>query len=298
MLFHLKPARRKVMSRVAFVTDTTCNLPDELTRRYNVHLVPVYVIFEDKSYKDYVEMPPAEFYRRLVEYKAAGKMPTTSQPSPEDFRAMYAALATQGYTDILSVHLTSKSSGTYQSAAIAAGMMTDVRVHVVDTLTTSMQMGFMLIEAMDAINAGKTIEQAIAIIEGVKARSCLYFTVTDVEHLAASGRTEGAEKATEAAVSVKPVIGVLDGVPKAIGAERSQRAALEKVIAAVRERMGTGHIKRLAIVNGNIAEKAAQWSAEAAQALGFDGQPYVVDFGPGLAVHFGPGLLGIAAQWE
>ncbi len=153
------------MSRVAFVTDTTCNLPDELTRRYNVHLVPVYVIFEDKSYKDYIEMPPAEFYPRLVAYKAAGKMPTTSQPSPEDFRAMYASLAAQGYTDILSMHLTSKSSGTYQSAAIAAGMLTDVRVHVVDTLTTSMQMGFMLIEAMDAIEAGQSVEQAMALIE-------------------------------------------------------------------------------------------------------------------------------------
>ena len=286
------------MSRIAFVTDSTCNLPDDLIRRYDVQIVPVYVIFGAQSYKDYVEMPPAEFYRRLAEFKAAGSMPTTSQPSPQDFRVVYAALAEQGFTDILSIHLTSKSSGTYQSAVLAAGMVNNVHVHVVDTGTTSMQMGFMLLDAIHALESGRSIAEALKIIEEDKAHSCLYFTVTDIEHLAASGRTEGAEKATESAVSVKPIIGVLDGVPKAIGAERSQRAALEKVLAVARERVGAGHVKRLAIVNGNIADKAAQWAVDAARTLGFDGQPYIVDFGPGLAVHFGPGLLGVAVQWE
>ncbi len=287
------------MTRVAYVTDTTCNLPDELIQRYHISVVPVYVIFDGQSYKDYVEMPPTEFYRRLAQYRAAGKgMPTTSQPSPEDFRATYTALATQGCTDIISIHVTAKSSGTCQSAQLAANMLSNVKVHVVDSTTTSMQMDFMLFEAIDVIDAGGSVESALAAIEQVKARSCLYFTVTDIEHLIASGRTEGAEKATEAAVSVKPVVGVLDGVPKAVAAERTQRAALQKVLDLVSDRIGTGRIKRLAIVNGNIPDKAAQWSVEAAQALKFAGQPYIVDFGPGLAVHFGPGLLGVAVQWE
>jgi DegV family protein with EDD domain len=287
------------MTRVAYVTDTTCNLPDELIQRYHISVVPVYVIFGGQSYKDYVEMPPAEFYRRLAEYRAAGKgMPTTSQPSPEDFRAMYTTLAAQGYTDIISIHVTAKSSGTCQSAQIAANMLSNVKVHVVDSTTTSMHMDFMLFEAIDVIDSGGSVEEALAAIEQVKARSCLYFTVTDIEHLVASGRTEGAEKATEAAVSVKPVVGVLDGVPKAVAAERTQRAALQKVLDIVSGRIDGGRVKRLAIVNGNIADKAAQWSIEAAQALKFTDQPYIVDFGPGLAVHFGPGLLGVAAQWE
>ena len=105
------------MSRVAFVTDTTCNLPDELVQQYGITVVPIYVTFGTESYKDYVEMPPDEFYRRLAEFKAAGLgMPKTSQPSPEDFRAVYAALAEQGYSDIISIHVTAKSSGTCQSA--------------------------------------------------------------------------------------------------------------------------------------------------------------------------------------
>ena len=162
------------MSRIAFVTDSTCNMPDELVRQHNITVVPVYVIFGDTSYKDYVEMPPAEFYSRLSEYKAAGKgMPTTSQPTPEDFRAAYAALAEKDYADIISIHVTAKSSGACQSAQLASGM-----------------------------------------------------------------------------------------------------------------------------VDGNIPDKANEWAARAARSLNFDGQPVVVDFGPALAVHFGPGLLGVAVQWE
>jgi len=287
------------MSRIAFVTDTTCNLPDELRRRHDITVVPVYVIFGESSYKDYVEMPPAEFYRRLAEQKAAGRgMPTTSQPTPEDFRAAYANLAGQGFSDIVSIHVTAKSSGTCQSAQLASTMVSGVNVHVVDSATTSMHMGFMLLEAIQAAAAGGSPTDALAAIERVKSHSCIHFTVTDIEHLAASGRTEGHEKATEAAVSVKPIVSVVDGVPKALGAERTQRAALQKVLELTTQRVGQGRVKRMAVVNGNIADKASAWGAEAAAALSFDGQPFIVDFGPALAVHFGPGLLGVAVQWE
>jgi DegV family protein with EDD domain len=288
------------MSRIAFVTDTTCNLPDDLVQAHNIHVVPVYVIFGEKAYKDYVEMPPAEFYRHLAEYRAAGKgMPTTSQPTPEDFRSVYSALAAEGYTDIISIHVTARSSGTYASADLAKKMLTeDVKVHVVDSETTSMHMDFMLLEAIQAAGSGGRVEDALQAIERVKAHSCIYFTVTDLEHLVASGRTEGHEKATEAPISVKPVISVIEGVPKALGTERTQRAALQKVLDLTRQQMGDSRPVRLAVVHSNIANKAAEWAPEASRALGFTGEPYIVDFGPGLAVHFGPGLLGVTVQWE
>ena len=288
------------MSKIAFVTDSTVNMPREMVQAYGIHVVPVYVIFGEESLKDYVDISPEAFYKRLAQYKQeTGNMPTTSQPSPDDFRKAYETLAAQGYTDILSVHLTAKASGTYQSAELAASMVADkVRVHVVDTETTSMSMGFMLIEAVEAVRAGGGIPEAIAAIEAAKAKTCLYFTVTEVEHLAASGRTQGAKTATQAAVQVKPVIGLLDGVPKAIATERTYRAALKRVLNLVQEAAQGAPIKRLAVVYGGIPEKAAAWATEAATALDFQGEPIVTDFGPALAVHFGPGLLGLAAQWE
>ncbi len=288
------------MSRIAFVTDTTVNMPPDLTQVYGIRVVPVYVIFGDESLKDYVEIPPEAFYRRLAEYKqATGNMPTTSQPSPEDFRQAYLDLAEQGYTDIISVHVTAKASGTCQSAQLAASIVKDkVRVHVVDSESTSMQMGFMLMEAVEAVRAGGGVKEALAAIESVKAKSCLYFTVTEVEHLTASGRTQGAEAAAQAAVQVKPVVGLLDGAPKAVATERTYRGALKRVLALVQKDAQGAPIRRLAVVHGGIEEKAIAWSKEAAETLGFEEEPLVVDFGPALAVHFGPGLLGLATQWE
>ena len=287
------------MRKVAFVTDSTCNMPEDLLQKHRIRTVPVYVIFGGQSYRDYFDMPPAMFYQQLAEYKAAGKgMPTTSQPTPEDFRVVYEELAKQGYTDVLSVHLTSKSSGTYQSAVLAASMVSTIKVHTVDTMTTSMAMGFMLLEAIEVIGKGGSLEDAIAKIERMKAHSSLIFTVTDVEHLVASGRTEGSEKATDAVIAVKPIVSVIGGAPKAVGTERTQGAALQKVLDLTREQMAGAKLTHLAIVNGNIADRAMKWSPEAASALGFTGQIPVVDFGPALAVHFGPGLLGVAAIWE
>jgi DegV family protein with EDD domain len=286
------------MPRIAYVTDSTCNMPEDLIEKHAITIVPVYVLFGDQSFKDYVELPPSEFYRRLIEFKAAGKgMPTTSQPTPEDFRLAYNALAQQGYTDIISIHVTAKSSGTYQSAELARTMVDGVKVHVVDSTTTSMHMGFMLLEAIQTVASGGGVGEALAAIDRVKAHSCIYFTVTDLEHLVASGRTEGHEKVTDTVLSVKPLVTVTDGVPKAVGAERTQSTALAKVLELTRTQMGEARPLRVAVVNGNIGEKASAWAAEAATALGFEGQPYVVDFGPALAVHFGPGLLGVTVQW-
>ena len=197
----------------------------------------------------------------------------------------------------MSIHVSAKASGTVNSASVARDMVPGATVHVVDSTSTSMHMGFMLIEAIEVAARGDSVEEALAAIENTKAHSCLYFTVTEVEHLASSGRTEGAEKATEAAVSVKPIINV-DGVPKAVGAERTQKAALAKVLELTKARIGDARVKRLAVVNGNVPDKAAEWAKEAAAALGYMGDPLIVDFGPALAVHFGPGLLGVAAQWE
>jgi fatty acid kinase fatty acid binding subunit len=286
------------MSRIAFVTDTTCNLPDPIIQSQHIAIVPVYVIFGDQSYKDYVELQPVEFYRRLIEYKAAGKgMPTTSQPTPEDFRVCYAGLAQQGYTDIISIHVTAKSSGTCHSAELAGTMVEGVNVHVVDSTSTSMHMSFMLFEAIEAVTHGGGVTEALDAIERVKGHSCMHFTVTDLEHLTSSGRTEDHARATEAPISVKPIIAISEGVPKAVGVERTQHLALDKVLNLTRAQIGAAKPLRLAIVNGNIPQKASQWAEEVCARLGYEGEPYIVDFGPALAVHFGPGLLGITVQW-
>ena len=283
------------MSNVVLMTDTTSNMPPEWAERYGITVVPVYVIFGDTSYKDYVEMPPAEFYRRLAE---AEEIPKTSQPTPADFAEAYRRAQEAGADEVIGVYVTAKSSGTCTSAQMAADMVKGLKVHVVDSATTSLPMSWMLVEAAKVLEAGGSTEDALAAIEKVKANNALIFTVTEVEHLAASGRTVGAERVTQAQVKVKPIVSLVDGVPKAIATERTQRAALAKVIDLVKERLGGRKLKGLGVVNGNIPDRARRYAAQVKEAFDFDGEVTIVDFGPALAVHFGPGLLGVAAYWE
>ena len=227
------------MSNLALVTDSTANMPDELIRRYDIAIVPLYVRFGDTVLKDYVQLPPAEFYKRLAEVKAAGgELPKTSQPTPADFESIYRAGISGGAKEFLSVHVASKMSGTLNSAQVAGEQVgPEAQVHVVDSATLSMQMGYMLIQAAEAIQSGGGMQAALDAVARVKANSCTYFTVTEVEHIEASGRVEGADKMAEAEITVRPVIGIFDGQAKVVSAERTQRAATEHVIELTRRRL-------------------------------------------------------------
>ncbi len=280
------------MSAIRFVTDSTANLPAEFAKQYNVKIVPVYVLFGEQSFRDYVEMPPAEFYARLAAVKAkGGAMPTSSQPSPADFVNVYNELIQEGAKYIISIHVTAKSSGTVNSATLAKSMVSGAEIHVVDSATTTMLIGYMIAEAAKA----RHVDEALAAIERVKANACLYFTVTEVDHLEASGRTSGSDQVAAAEIKIRPVIGVVDGVPKVVSPERAQRAAIDKVIALTITAMAGKTIQGVTVVHGNALDRAEALEARVPTELGYTGRIYVVDFGPGLAVHFGPGLLGLAA---
>lgn len=288
------------MSAIRLVTDTTVNMSDDLARKYQITVVPVYVVLGDKSFKDYVEMPPEKFYSTLAEIKArGGDMPKTSQPSPLDFQNAYNQLADAGAKDIISIHVSAKASGTFNSASIAKDAVASrVRVHVVDSATTSMHMGYMLMEAFKAIQGGANAAKALDVIEHVKANSTLYFTVTEIEHLEASGRTVGSDKVTDAEVKIKPVVGLIDGRPQVVSPERTQSAAIAKVLSITKERHAGKTFKGITIVHGNAIDRAQALKARIPAELGYGGEVMITDFGPALAVHFGPGLLGIAAYSE
>ncbi len=284
------------MSNIRFVSDSTINLSDQVVEDWGLSIAPVYVLFGNESMKDSGEQSVAEFYRRLA---AADELPTSSQPTPADIAAIYRRLAREGATDIISIHVTARSSGTCNSAELAKGMLADedVDIHVVDSESTSLHMAFMLREAMDVAEAGGSAADALAAIDHVKANSDMFFTVTRVEHLERSGRTHGAEQAIQATVKVQPVITIAEGVPKAIEQVRTRRAGFNRVIALMQEASGGKPIRRLGIVHGNVLHFAEQLADMAADAFSFPREQIMIgDFGPGLTVHFGPGLLGITAQ--
>lgn len=159
-------------------------------------------------------------------------------------------------------------------------------------------MSYMLIEAGEAMRRGGGVQDALAAVERVKANSCTYFTVTEVEHIEASGRVEGADQAAEAEIKVRPVIGIFDGQTKVVSPERTQRAATEKVIELTRSRLQGLKLKGVAVVHTNARDRAEALKARVPGELGYKGEVFVVDFGPVLAVHVGPGVVGLVAYGE
>jgi len=133
---------------------------------------------------------------------------------------------------------------------------------------------------------------------GGETASSTFFTVTDVEHIEASGRVEGAAKVAEAEITVRPVIGVVDGQAKVLSPERTQRAAIEKVIELTRSRFQGLELKGVTVVHTNAPDRAEALKARVPAELGYQGQIFTVDMGPVLAVHVGPGVVGLAAYGE
>jgi len=248
--------------------------------------------------RDDGEQSVAEFYRRLAEAK---ELPTSSQPTPPDVAEIYRRLIAEGATDIISIHVTGRSSGTCNSAELAKKMVEGegANIYVIDSESTSLHMAFMLREAIDAVEAGGSAQDALAAIERVKAHSAMFFTVTQVEHLERSGRTHGAEQSIQAAVKVQPVITIAEGVPKVIDQVRTRRGGFTRVIGLMQEAAGDHAIRRLGVVHGNVLPSALELADMAAETFNFPRDDILIgDFGPGLTVHFGPGLLGITARWE
>ncbi len=281
--------------KVKLIADSTCNCPEAYRQLLDIDIVPVYVIFGKESYKDYEEMSIDAFHRRLA---ASNKMPTSSQPTPNDFAQAYAKARDEGYSDAIVVTVTAKASGTFSAAKSATDMVKGIDVHVVDSGAASLMMGWMLEEAKQVLDGGGSVEDALAAMERIKANSAIIFAVTDIRHLAYSGRTKGSERATQAAVKLRPIVSIQDGIPQALGQERTNKAALGKVLALISSKKGTHTWKRLAIVHAGIPDDAAAWAEEAKAALGYDDSVEVVDFGPGLTVHFGPGMLGVTGCWQ
>jgi DegV family protein with EDD domain len=190
-------------------------------------------------------------------------------------------------------------SGTLNSAQVAGDTVSqETHVHAADSTTISMQMGYMLIEAGETIRRGGGVQEALDAVEKVKANSCTYFTVTEVEHIEASGRVEGADKMAEAEIKVRPVIGIFDGQAKVVSPERTQRAAIDKVIELTRSRLQGLKLKGVTVIHTNAPDRAEALKARVPAELGYNGEVFVVELGPVLAVHVGPGVVGLAAYGE
>ncbi|HEY8315801.1 MAG TPA: DegV family protein, partial [Gaiellaceae bacterium] len=209
----------------AIVVDSTADFPDAQARYPNWRVVPLYVNFGTESYRDGVDLTAAQFYERL---RASPELPTTSQPTPSDFLAAYEELA--GYERILSVHIASNLSGTFQSAGTAAAELGDGRVRTIDSESASVATAMLAMAMQRRLERGTTDEEIDALVERYLPEHGLLFTVDTLEFLARGGRIGRAKAFAGELLHVKPILSIREGEVVPVKRVRGNRKAFQEFV--------------------------------------------------------------------
>lgn len=271
----------------AIVLDSTADFPDAQIRYPNMRVVPLYVRFGEQSFRDYVELDPHGFYTRL---RGADELPTTSQPTPQDFLSTYGAL--DGYERIYSLHISAKLSGTYQSASLAATELGGDRVRLVDTESASVGIGMLAIALQELLERGTTDEEIEALCARHREQAGILFTVDTLEFLAKGGRIGRARALMGSLLNVKPILAIEDGEVVPVARVRGRAKAFEEF----RRRFEAATTDGPGLAVG-IAHAEAEDAVEQLREIVLAARPQaevklVTSLGAVVGTHAGPGTIG------
>lgn len=277
------------------VTDRGADLAPQQMAGLDIHFVPLTITLEGRSYISGVDIRPEEFYALLA---ATESLPTTSLPSLGEFVALYRELARRD-PEIISVHISSGLSGTYQTAVEAAGMVPEARITVIDTLTLSGAQGWQVEAAARAAKAGWPADRIRALLAQVRDATETIFTLPELKYLIHGGRISHLKGLLASLLNLKPIIGVSkeNGKYEQRGQARSFNAALAKLVSVVAEDHALGTHLRAQVMHANNPDAAEKLRELMEREFRCDWLPTSV-IAPVLGAHTGPGLVGIvyAAQ--
>ena len=277
-------------NKVAVVTDSTAYLPKDCLQQYNISVTPLSVIWGEQDYLDGVDILPDEFYNRLANSKV---MPTTSQVTPAAMHSKFQSLLEQGY-DVLGIFISSKISGTVQSALQARDMLgiAASKVTIVDSRSTTMALGWPALTAARAAQAGESLGECQKAAEKACQQSGVLFIVETLEFLRRGGRIGGAQAFLGTALNIKPVLEMRAGKIEAVEKVRTKQKAMRHVVELVAGRIkGKGPI-RLAATHANC-ETDALTLLEAARGELDAVETYCVPLSPVIGTHVGPGTIAL-----
>jgi DegV family protein with EDD domain len=270
----------------AIVLDSTADFPDARDRFPNWRVVPLYVLFGDQSYRDYVELTPEEFYARL---RTAEELPTTSQPTPGDFLQTYEEL---GACDrIYSVHLSSALSGTYQSATTAATELADDRVRVVDSETASAAIAILGLAIQRRLDRGTSDDEIDALIKRFKDEAGLIFTVDTLEFLRRGGRIGRASAWAGQLLHVKPILTIKREVVP-LKRVRGNQKAMQEFIKAFTSTTEDVPTLKIGIAHADAPDRAEQLRKMVRAERPHAEIELITTLGAVVGTHAGPGTVG------
>jgi DegV family protein with EDD domain len=274
---------------IKIVTDSTADIPADLMERYDMRTVPINIQFEQETFRENIDIDRPTFLEKLEVC-----MPTSSQPAPGQFLEIFEPLVAEGHS-ILTVTVTSKHSGTYQSAMLAKSMLPDAEIGVFDSLSISIGTGYHALEAARAAEKGQSMAAIIQRLEGIRAKTHLYFTPATLKYLQRSGRVGTLAGVLGALLSLKPIIKTDDGTLEVAQRIRTRAKSLDRLIELTTEAVGTSEPVRLGIIHAEVPDEAEALRARLEEQFNV-AEMLVVPLACSLTVHGGPGIIGIISM--
>jgi len=271
---------------VRIVTDSTADLPAGLAARLDITVVPCYVVFGTESYRDEVELTKQQFYEKLA---GASVIPTTAAPPPVIYEEAYRHLAHETH-DIVSIHLAAGLSAIHASATAAAASVSGTRIVVLDSEQVTMGYGWMAVAAGEAARRGESLEQIVALVEGMKARSRVLAILDTLDFVYRGGRVGWVRAMVGALLRIKPIIEVYGGDVRLVERGRTWKRSLDQLMERVQ---ALGPLERAIVLHANAPEMA-EHVADRLKIMAPEWDRLVGQAGVTIASHAGPRAVGIA----
>ncbi len=274
-------------STVRIVTDSACDLPEEVATQLGIEIVPLTIRFGDEEFVDRVELSTAEFWARCA---ASPTLPETAAPAPGQFEAAYRRLADEGATGIVTVSLSGALSATMQSAELAARSVADtIEVRVVDSRSVTLGLGAIARACAAHAASGATVEEVAKLATDLADRTRVFGALDTLENLKKGGRIGGARALLATALSIKPIIEVVDGKVEQGGKQRTRAKALAFLVERVKQ--FEGRISNLAVAHADCTD--VDQFVEMLRPYADHNGVVVGEIGSVIGTHAGRGTIGV-----
>lgn len=274
--------------KTAVLTDSTAYIPEDVRKKWGIHMVPLSVIFGEESYQEEIDITAEEFYSKV---KQSNELPKTSQPSIGMITDLFEELS-KDYDAVISIHLSSGISGTYQAAVSAGNMVEGIEVYPFDSEISCMAQGFYVLEAAQMAREGKGPEAILSRLNEMKETMRGYFIVDDLTHLHRGGRLSAGQALVGSLLQVKPVLHFVDTKIVPFEKIRTKKKALKRILELLAEEAQKGKQIEACVIHANVPEEGEKLKKKIEEA--HDHVHVTLSyFGPVIGTHLGEGALGI-----
>lgn len=274
---------------IKIVTDSAMDVPPDIVKQYDITVIPVYVNIGEKGYLEGVELSRREFYDNLPHYNP---YPTTAAPSPGTFAEVYQKLTKQGATEIISIHLASALSATYDNARLGAEAVDCCPVHLLDSQQITLGGGLLVMTLAEAMAEGRPLPEILEMIKERRQRTRVFGMIDTMDSLRRGGRVSWAQFGIGTLLKIKPVMMIGNGEINVIAKVRTRKKATQEMLALVED---FGPFERIAILHVRALEAAVELQKQSAHLFPAEETPIIMEVTPAIGTHLGLGAVGFAA---